>query len=214
MSKLNELIKQKGFILIVEVTENNPELIDAAVRGGADAIQILIKDKIEEIKAVSIPVGVVLAKDAHLKKKQFEKLTKVDFINLGIEHISPFIINNKKLSKILALDSRFSFDEIIELSKSNFELLDAAIIPISKKGKALDVGDLQNYISIIISSGLPVIIPTQCRVHPSEVAILADTGAKGLILTSIVTGKTVAHIEKTTREFKSVIDDLEVRKND
>ncbi len=75
-------------------------------------------------------------------------------------------------------------------------------------GKELVIGDLQNYIAIALSSNLPVIIPTQRHIKPSEVAIVWDTGIKGLMLTRVVLGETAKTLEKAVREYRIAIDDL------
>jgi len=221
MSRLLNLIKKDKFVLLAELAETNPEIFEAAAAGGADAIQIIVKnDPAKELKQIhalmsksKVPLGIVLGKEINIQSHELKEIEKMgfDFINIGIEHLTPAFIGRHKITKVITLDSRFSYDEVLEISKKNFEVLDAAIIPVSKKGKSLDVGDLQNYISIIISSGLPVLIPTQCRIHPSEVAIVSDAGAKGLILTSLVTGNTAAHIAKTVEEYRAAVDELAVR---
>ena len=131
-----------------------------------------------------------------------------DFFNVGIEHLAPPVLGVKGVSKILTLNSRFTLDELIEISQTKFDALDAAIIPSVGKGRPLQVGDLQQYISIILSAGIPVIVPTQLHLHPSEVAIIADAGAKGILLTKVVTGSTAQHIEEATNKFRMAIDDL------
>ncbi|MEK7377186.1 MAG: hypothetical protein AABZ57_08535, partial [Candidatus Margulisiibacteriota bacterium] len=75
-------------------------------------------------------------------------------------------------------------------------------------GQNLTVGDLQYYISLAISSALPVIVPTQRRIEPDEIPILADTGVKSIMIGAIVTGKTPGSIEEATRKFREAIDTL------
>ena len=53
-----------------------------------------------------------------------------------------------------------------------------------------------------------MIIPAQRAIRPSETAIIADTGARGLMLTPVVTGTTAKHVESNTREFRVAVDDL------
>jgi hypothetical protein len=53
-----------------------------------------------------------------------------------------------------------------------------------------------------------VIVPTQRSIRTSEVAIIADTGAKGLMLTPVVTGTIPKHVEKAVREYRIAVDDL------
>jgi hypothetical protein len=56
---------------------------------------------------------------------------------------------------------------------------------------------------------VPVIIPTQLSIRPSEVAIIVDAEAKGLLLTPVVLGTAPTHIEKNVREYKAAVNELE-----
>lgn len=221
MPGLIDLLHKNKMTLIVALQEYNPEIIETAVLAGADALQLPISAEIfknakEKAKLadflgkLKLPVGLAIDSKESLTAKTAEAIVKVgfDFINAGIEHLSPVLLKIKGISKILELNSRYSLDEITLLSSDTFQALDAAILSTAEQGKNLVVGDLQNYISIVLSSGLPVIIPTQRDVRPSEVAILSDTGARGLLLTPVVTGTTAGHIGKAVREYRIAVDDL------
>ena len=73
-------------------------------------------------------------------------------------------------------------------------------------GKDLNVGDLQQLITIAMSTALPVIVPTQKTIRASEVPIIWDTGAKGIMLGGTVTGDTPDSINAVTKEFRSAIE--------
>ncbi|MFH1542059.1 MAG: hypothetical protein ABIE84_03095 [bacterium] len=221
MPKLTELFQQNKLTLIVELPKIDWELAEAAIGAGADALQITMtkdrlanlaevkKDTCRIVDCVKHPVGLSFANNVELSEKELEFIGSLhfDFLNLGVEHLSPEIVN-LKMGKIISVNCRFSLEEIVDLSSSNIGAIDAAIIPSSDKGKSLTVGDLQNYISIIVAAGLPVIIPTQRLIRPSEVAIIADTEAKALLLTSTVTGTTPKHLAQSVSEFRLAIDEL------
>lgn len=213
MPKLPELLKKNKLSIIVELPENNLELAEAAVRGGADALQIaenLTREKArtkELINKIKIPVGISLEKSS-LNITKAVSAIGFDFINLKLEQFSGEVVKLKGISKVLSLDSKYFLGDLIEIDGMGLSALDAAILPQSSWGKDLVVGDLQNYISIVLSTGIPVIVPTQRSIKPSEVAIIADTGAKGILLTPVVMGTSLNHIEKNTREFRVAIDDL------
>jgi phosphoribosylanthranilate isomerase len=207
--------------LIVALPENDPEMAEAAVRGGADTLQLHInishfktfyeeKKNLKEImENTVIPVGIVPGLDVTADKDEMDEMKKMgfDFFNIDLEKVPPFMMKLKGISKVLALNDQHTLDKLMA-SDHKADALDAAIIPASGKGKNLVVGDLQNYISIILSAGIPVIIPTQRNIRPSEVAIISDTGAKGLLLTSVVTGSSAKDIEKVVKEYRMAVDDL------
>lgn len=222
MSRLIDLIGNNKLTLIVALPENDLEMAEAAFAAGAEALQLPLNmrefNTLEQeratikkiMKIIEAPLGLFIGNDKDLHESELQEIEKLgfDYLCIGIEHLSPTVLKSKKLSKILALNSRYTLDELIELSHNNFQALDAAIIPSSDPETDLVVGDLQNYISIILSANLPVIIPTQRQIRPSEVPIIADTGAKGLMLTQTVLGTTAKHIADAVGKFKTAIDEL------
>ena len=222
MPKLINLLNKNKMTLIVALPENNPELARAAVAGGADALQLHVnvegfgnfKEERQNLRRVlsksKIPTGIVPGLKKHASEKEMQEMKKMgfDFLNIDFETRPKFIDKVKGMAKVLSLNERFSFDSLIAVPEGRVDALDAAIIPASGLGKELIVGDLQHYISIILAAGIPVIIPTQREIRVSEVAIISDTGAKGILLTSVVTGTTVKHIEKNVREYRVAADDL------
>ena len=223
MSKLKKLLDQKKLTLIAEVPENDLELAAIATAAGADVLLLRInthalndleaeKENLEKVLAsTKIPVGLSAGWEKLLGKKEVAQICSLgfDFINIGIEHLSSSTVGLKKIGKVLKLNSRFSLDDIVDVARDEYVAMDAAIIPTSGWGKDLVVGDLQNYISIVMSAGLPVIIPTQKAIKPSEVSIVADTGVKGLILTPIVFGSSAKHVKQIIGEFKTAARELE-----
>ena len=204
MSKLLEMLSGKKMTLIVQLPENNSEMAKAAEAAGADA---LIINEGEIIKNIKIPIGIDLSGQGKLDEKELKKYEKYDFINFHFDSLSA-ISKRIKTGKIIALSNSYTLDKVIGVENIGAQAIDAAIVPLSQASRDLVVGDLQNYIAIAISSGLPVIIPTQRTIKPSEVAIIADTGAKGLLLTKVVLGDSIKSIEKAVKEYRLAVDDL------
>lgn len=222
MSKLIELLNKNKLTLIAALPANNLELAKAAIDNGIDALQLHVNitgfKSLEEeqdnllqiVEMAKIPVGIVPGKRNEPTKQEIKKLQQMgfDFLNLDMDHLPPFMSKFKGPSTVVGLNSRFSLDRLVDATRFSPDVLHAAIVPTHHKGQNLVISDLQNYISIVISSGLPVIIPTQRDIKPSEVAIIADTGARGLMLTAVVTGTTAKHIALATSEFRAAVDDL------
>lgn len=206
MSRLLDILNSKKFSLMVYLPENKPALARLAESLGADALMVKNDEMAELIvKAVKIPVGVDVGAEK-ISVKELKALEDFDFINFSLEELSTFA-KHKKGSRVVALDDKFTLDRLMQV-ENKADIVDAAIISVNHLGKELIVGDLQNFIAIALSSGLPVIIPTQRRIKPSEVAILWDTGAKGLMLTEVVLGNTEKSIEKNFKEYLIALEDL------
>ncbi len=207
MSMLLELLNKKPLTLLVQLPENNVEMAQAAQAAGADIIIITSGyDEEKILKAVKIPVGLDVVK---ADPKDMAKLLelKFDFINFHPELIEKYAKTKK--TKVVALDETFTLDKLMNISDKPIDAIDAAIVPPNQFGRDLIVGDLQNYIAIALSSNLPVIIPTQRSIKTSEVPIIWDTGAKGLLLTKVVLGDTVNSMTKAIKEYRQAIDDID-----
>jgi len=100
----------------------------------------------------------------------------------------------------------------MHMMDEKIDAIDAAIIPPNQLGKELIVGDLQNYIAIAMSSNIPVMVPTQRSIKPSEIPIIWDTGAKGLILTKVVLGDNIKSFTKAVSEYRIAVDDIDTGK--
>ncbi|MBN2058574.1 MAG: hypothetical protein JW782_07245 [Candidatus Saganbacteria bacterium] len=222
MPKLIDQMKRNKLFLIVALPSNDPELAKAALAGGADALQLSLNAKgtggLSEEKAdleniiglADIPVGLVPGRKGQVSETELKQLAKMgfDYFSFSLDNLPDYYANIKGVTKVLALGNRFTIDLVLGVGEYGADAVNAAIIPLSEQGRNLMVGDLQNYISIVISAGIPVIIPTQRAIKPSEVAIIADTEAKGLLLTPVVLGTTAKHIETNTKEFRVAVDDL------
>lgn len=222
MPRLIDLLNKNKMTLITALPKNDSELAKAAIAGGADALLLHVKvhgfgDFLGEkenlskiVKNSKIPVGIVPGSKDCANEEEMREIVKMgfDFFDIDFEHVPAFMLQLKSITRILALNSRYTLDKLMGLSSLGAETLDAAIIPMDGWGKELVVGDLQNYIAIVISAGIPVVVPTQRSIKTSEVAIIADTGAKGLLLNPVVTGTTSQHIKKAVSEFRAAVDDL------
>jgi hypothetical protein len=219
MSRLLECLTKNRLTLIADLAEPNLELAKAAVAGGIDAMQIhlpvddaaaILRNLVSWPRELKIPIGVMF--DG--KKAPAEEIVKeclklgFDFVNFRRDSLPPYYSNIVGLAKVMTLAQSFTMDLVLGIDEHGAQALVAAIVPPGEQGKKLVVGDLQNYISVVLAAGIPVVIPTQVAIQPSEVAIIADTDAKGLLLTPLVLGKTAAHAEKNTREFKVAVDEL------
>lgn len=216
MSKLISLLNKNPMTLIVSLPANTVELALAAQEAGADAVVARIdadtKDRNELlslVEKVKVPVGVEFAGEPvnEVQLNGFQKKGFDFFIN-PLNGMPVWMLGMKGLGKVAAMDPEYSAYDITGISNKAIDAIDAAVIPESDYGKDLTVGDLQHYITIALSTGIPVIVPTQKLVRVSEVPIIWDTGAKGIILKDVVSGSTAKSLSSVTKEFKKAIDSL------
>jgi GTPase Era involved in 16S rRNA processing len=218
VAKLLNLLNKNTFSLLVELPKVDAVMVEAALAGGVDAILFSVSD-LQELKEskkeiirlakeVEVPVGLSIALLQGAAEKTLKELVAaVDFVEVAEEGIRK-IKKIKGVNKLVRLDDSSSMEELLKLSEEGAEVVDAAIIPKSRQQKEMTVGELQQYISIVISAALPVIIPTDLAIKPSEVAILWDAGAKAILLTPNILGRDPRAAEKNILQFRIAVDDL------
>jgi len=216
MSSLIGTMKKKPFSLIVRLAENNVSFAKAAVESGADALVMdfdpSIKDKkefIAIIDSVKAPVGLKMGNG--IGESEVGALIKlgVDFLDINFKTAPQWMLKISGIGKIASLDPEYLIDDINRMTAHAFVGIDAAIIPKDMVGRDLTVGDLQQYITIALSTGLPVIVPTQKLIRASELPIIWDTGAKGLILDRTITGDRLPAFKAIIKGYRSVADSLQ-----
>lgn len=215
MSKLLSHLSKEPFSLIVELPENSLAMAKKAVDEGADAISLHIdpekKDKMDLIsilKQIKIPVGAKLLGHSSHDEVNHLIMLGVDFVDFNINLAEDLKLRHDHVARIGALDHEFKIEDLTKLTDKPLEGVDAAVIPRQVHGKELTVGDLQQYITICLSTGLPVLVPTQKAVKTSEIPLLWDTGAKAVILTKTVTGGTVTTLAAAVKDFRSAVDSV------
>ncbi len=109
MPKLIDLLNKNKLTLIAALPKNDPELAEAAIKGGADALQLHIdvrdfgdfkseKGRLSEILELSnVPVGIVPGAKKHATQKEINEMIKMgfDFFSVGIEHSPSFMADIK-----------------------------------------------------------------------------------------------------------------------
>lgn len=205
MGELVRLLSDNLITLIVSLPRNDAQLFETAVKAGADAVLVREVEGLDKILKLSeIPVGFELKEQRDVQQiKQYNKIAFVNFASLYLKKVKDI-----KIDKVVALSDKYTIDELMSIEKAGVDVVDAAIISHPHWDNNLVIGDLQQYITVCISSGLPVIIPTQRAIKPSEVAIIWDTGIKGIIMTEEVLGMTPKSFEKAVKEFRIAVDDL------
>lgn len=228
MSKLLKLLDDNIMTLIVSLPQNSVELAKAAEEGGADVIKIHMnmthaasgttfgsfeqeKKIIKEIvNSVKVPVGIVPGYEVLPSQKDMDGLSKigVDYFDLFQDKIQDWMFDIKDMGKIAALSEEYSIERLTVLRDLKMDCFEAAIVPKNHYGASLTVGDLQNYITICISSPLPVIVPTQKYIRVSDIPILWDAGVSAVMIGTIVTGDTPGSILSATKKYKAAMNDL------
>ena len=227
MNQLFSRLKQP-WTLLVSLPQNDPQMARAAIRGGAQGLKVHLnvehfasgtrfgsfreeQFKLEEILSIAedagINVGVVPgAGGGFASPEDFEELADmgVDYFDAYPADAPAWVFTQDHLDIMMAAYHGGDVDEFARFEKIGMKLCEASILPHEEYGKALSALDLARYAHLSSALQVPVIVPSQKKIVPADVAALRKTGVKGLLIGAIVTGRDPASIEAATRAFRQV----------
>jgi hypothetical protein len=229
--KLAEVLHDR-FGLIVSLTRNDLELARTAVEAGADALKVhlnvhhhasgtLFGSWSEEraaitriVKSVEVPVGVVPGAQVVADDAELDEMAAlgIDFWDTFVHHAPTRLLARQDLGCMMAVNYQFPLERSPLVAALGARVIEASIVPPEEYGSGLTARDLINYHVLARSvSPTPVVIPSQRRMTPGDVAFLKRAGAAGIVIGAIVTGHDAETLGEATRAFRRAIDlvDLE-----
>lgn len=228
--KLWDLLEdRKKFGLIVSLPANTEALAAAAIDGGADAIKVHLnvehrasktkfgsfKSERKRIEAIvkragkKVAVGVMPGARTIATRDELEELGKmgIEFVDCYVQdYPASHLGHHYRLRTMLALGPDYHFDEIRGMASLGVEAVEASIVDPKGYGLPLMTSDLMAYRAIASATKLPMVVPTQRKISPEDVSLLAWCGARAIIIGAIVTGKTPAGVLAATKAFRASID--------
>ncbi|NPV70500.1 MAG: hypothetical protein HPY55_07650 [Firmicutes bacterium] len=226
--KFLQTTAEKKMALIVAIPENSEDMAKAAEAGGADAVKVHInvthrasgvtfgslsqeRPALERIlKSVSIPVGIVPGAENGVSSREIEEIKTMgfDFLDMFVHYYPAWLMNVQGITRIAAIDSSCDWEFIRGLNNTPIEAFEGAIIPKEQYGQGLTLSDINRYSMLTSLLKKPIIIPSQKRLHPEEVHLLAQAGSKSIMIGVLSTGSTFKELEKATLAFSKAISSL------
>lgn len=229
-SRTRDLLRRPGPpALLVSLPRNDPELARAALAGGADGLKVHINvhhaaagvkfgslaeeaAALDRIVALGLPVGIVPGDaDAMALPDDIRRLAEMglDFLDAYIAAMPAWMLHQEHLPVMAALghDDLGHPHRLAWLaSLTRVQMVEASIVEHGGYGKPLSVGDICDYTGIVqVLGDTPVIVPTQRHILPEDVAALAATGVRGLLIGAIVTGSDAPRLHLATRRYKEAL---------
>jgi hypothetical protein len=84
-------------------------------------------------------------------------------------------------------------------------LCEASIMHHDDYGQPLSTLDLARYHDLSQTIAAPFIVPSQKKLLPSDQQLLQRTGARGVLIGAIVTGRDAESIEAATHAFRAAL---------
>lgn len=233
ISRTLQLLQRPGPpTLLVSLPANDEVLARAAVDGGAECLKVHINiihaaagvrfgslaeeaHALERIVAIGVPVGVVPGDAGTMADAgDIRRLNDLglDFIDAYLSAMPAWMLYQDDMPVMAALghaDLQSPGRLTALAGMPRVSMVEASIVEHGGYGRDLSVGDLCDYTGIaqvLQGSQKPVIVPTQRRILPDDVAGLAATGIKGLLIGAIVTGADAATIHDATRSYRNALE--------
>jgi hypothetical protein len=215
--------------LIVSLPENRVDLAKAAIHAGVDAIKLhvnvqhrasgnhfaSVESYCEIFRSIrdefSGPLGIVPGGSFEdINQDEMEKLIHLgfNFYSIYAHHKPSWMLELDKLEKTFAISSDYNIGNIGKVKHLGVSALEASIIPGEEYGTPLTFKDILAYNSIVQNVDVPVLVPSQRKLLPTDIPLLAKAGVKAVMLGAIVIGHTEESIEKAIRSFRNAIDSL------
>ena len=219
-----------GPTLIVSLPDNRADLARAAEAGGAHALKTHInvhhdasgthfgtleqeRPRLQQIlDAVALPVGIVPGVTQPLPRDEVAAVADMgfDFVDTFAHCFPSWLLSEERMTRVMAIDATYSVEAAAALAAVGMEALEAAIIPHDQYGQPLTAADLARYSRLAQAVPTPIIIPSQRRLEPDDVAHIVGVGITGIMIGAIVTGLEPHGIEAAARAFRQAMDELAV----
>lgn len=228
-TSLKKILTENKLSLIVSLPENNPSLASAAIRAGADAIKMHVnvqhrasgnsfyatdayREQFLEIREeFEGPIGIVPGGSFEdLIESELDQLIELGFNYYSIyaHHMPSWMLSLDQLEKTFAISNGYSSLFIGNVKHLGITAVEASIIPGEEYGTPLTFKDVLAYSSLVQKSDVPVLVPSQRNLKPSDILSLSKAGVKAVMLGAIVIGHTEESIEIAVSAFRNAIDSL------
>lgn len=210
MSRLQEILRHKKFVVGVSLPRHDMALAKAACECGVDFVKVHAnvhhkasgthfgswneeRAIIQEIVAgVKIPVGLMPGAETTVTPEEMQQAIDIgiDFFDIYDFHMPCWMLH-LPIGKMIAVGEHFSLSEVEALEGLGMDFLEASIVSSALYRAPLVVKDLTHYELLASTCKKPVLVPSQKRIEPSHVGQLKQIGVQGIILGTISIGESV-----------------------
>lgn len=210
--------------LLVSLPRNDVRLAEAAVAAGADGLKVhanvehrasgtrfgSFDAEAESLRAIldlGVPVGAVPGAgvlDAEEVRRAAE--LGIDYVDVyASEAPVDYVAMSAPMSPMLALGPSDHAPEARALQSLGIRALELSTLEPERYGSPLSLATLARLRAVCEAVDIPVIVPSQHRLTPGDVPVLAEGGARGILLGAVVLGDDPASYAERLAPFVEVI---------
>lgn len=228
-SSLTHVLETKKLTLIVSLPENRLDLARAAINAGVDGIKLHVNvqhrasgtnfasvQAYEEVfrhirEEFSGPLGIVPGGSFEdIKQSEIDQLIQLgfNFYSIYAHHKPSWLAQVNRMEKTFAITNEYSLSQLGKVKQLGVSALEASIIPGEEYGSPLTFKDILAYNALVQNVDVPVLVPSQRKIEPSDLPLLYKSGVKAIMLGAVVIGKTEETIKAAISSFRETIDSL------
>lgn len=208
------------FGVFVSLPRNDIALAQSAMRAGADGLKVHVsmshrasgnslgtfedeRARLKEILDLGLPVGVVVG-SADRMAQEIPQAARYGFDYIDL-YASDAPVNYVELCQgatpMVALGPGDGADQARALVDLGVGALELSTLEPERYGTQLSLGTLARLESVTSAVEVPVIVPTQHHILPSDLPLLQEAGAAGVLLGAVVLGENPEAYEEVTRQY-------------
>lgn len=223
-----DVINKNKMSLVFSSPKNDYELVKTAWENGADAVKVHLnvhhhasqnnfgsfEEEYQNLKRIleesPVPVGVVLGGDLSIVVKDYQNVLDkgFDFCSLYYHHTPVDIFNQKKLTIMSAFNNEYDLIDIHKFVNLGTEVFEASIVHPDEYGDYLSMKDVSNYKRIKEQISIPLLVPSQKKIRPSDLSMLSSVGVDAVMLGAVVTTDNPETVKQVMNDFRREIDSL------
>lgn len=228
-ASLTQLLETKKLTLMASLPENRLDLARAAIHAGVDVIKLHVNvhhrasgnsftsvheygEVFRSIRAgFSGPLGVVPGGAFEdIKQSEMEQLIQLgfNFYSIYAHHKPSWLTQLDGMEKTFAITNEYRFSQLGKVKHLGVSALEASIVPGEEYGSPLTFKDILSYNSLVQNVDVPVMVPSQRKIEPTDIPLLYRAGVKAIMLGAIVIGNTEESIKGAISSFRKTIDSL------
>ena len=234
MNQLLKQLRSDDFTLLVSLPKNDLELARAALDGGAQGLKVHVnvehfasgtrfgsfceeRDTLAKIVELAstrgASCGVVPGTgQSFATEDEFAQMAGIglDYFDAYPSDAPAWTLTQTHLDVMLAAFHGGDFSTMAALQSCGMAMCEASIVPHEEYGGALTSLDVARYAELArvlaqAPGAAPIIVPSQKKIVPRDVSALRASGAKGLLIGAIVTGRDAESLRAATQSFRDAI---------
>ncbi|KKB80332.1 hypothetical protein VW35_08005 [Devosia soli] len=214
---LYQKLTDGSFPVIVSLARHDLDLAKAALDGGAYALKTHLnayhratgttfgsfaeeRPFFEQLAKLGCPLLVMAGQETVPTAEEMDALHALGFegFNVYVDHLQPHLLQSK-LRPMPALASTSTPEDVTKIAAIPGCIIEASIMPFERYRTAMTPADLRRYAEIVAAVDVPVIVPSQLALTPSDAVALREVGIASPLLGAIVTGDTPTSMKSAVK---------------